>query len=242
MKNTFYFPHDYHARHDPKLEKLFLSLGYEGMGIYWCLIEMLYEQGGYLSLKDLPLYSQNNKELCERITKVVNDYGLFDKDKDKFWSKSCLERLAFITEKSKKASESALVRWGSNANALRTQSEGNAIKESKVKEKKVNSNTMSTEVDPYIQVFNAWNERMPWKINSITTSRRRALSGRLKEPAFKDNFHTILTKILESDFLSGRKPTEGHGKWYASFDWVIKNDTNYQKILEGRYENKETEQ
>jgi hypothetical protein len=83
---------------------------------------------------------------------------------------------------------------------------------------------------------------MPWKINGITASRRRALNGRLKEPAFVDNYNTILTKILESDFLSGRKPTEGHGKWYASFDWIIKNDTNYQKILEGRYDNKETEQ
>jgi len=137
LKNTYYFPHDYHARHDPKLEKLFLVLGYEGVGIYWCLIEMLYEQGGYLSLKDLSLYSQNDKELCERITKVVNDYGLFEKDNTKLWSKSCLDRLAFITEKSEKASKSALKRWSMYANAMPTHNEGNAIKEKKVKEKKV---------------------------------------------------------------------------------------------------------
>jgi hypothetical protein len=47
MKKTFYFPHDYHARHDPKLEKAYLKHGHIAWGIYWHLIEMLYEQGGY---------------------------------------------------------------------------------------------------------------------------------------------------------------------------------------------------
>ena len=151
IKNTYYFPHDYHARHDPKLEKLFLILGYGGLGIYWCLIEMLYEQGGYLSLKDLLLYSQNDKDLCERITKVINDYGLFEKDNSKLWSKACLDRLAFITEKSGKASKSALRRWFPDANPMPTQCGGNAIKEKKVKESILKDKT--TNPKPLLDYF-----------------------------------------------------------------------------------------
>ncbi|MFA5392055.1 MAG: Lin1244/Lin1753 domain-containing protein, partial [Candidatus Omnitrophota bacterium] len=58
MKETYYFPHDYHARHDPKLERLRIEMGPVSDGIFWNLVEMLYEQGGYLQLKDVPIYSK----------------------------------------------------------------------------------------------------------------------------------------------------------------------------------------
>jgi uncharacterized protein YdaU (DUF1376 family) len=136
MKNTYFFPHDYHARHDPKLERLFLKLGYEGVGIYWCLIEAMYEQGGALLLSDIPLYAKGDDSLCERIATIINDFDLFIKDDVGFWSESCVERLQKVTEKSKKASNSAKRRWN-NANAMPTQCEGNAIRreEKRVEEK-----------------------------------------------------------------------------------------------------------
>jgi len=132
MKNSYYFPHDYHARHDPKLERLFLTMGYEGLGIYWCLIEMLYEQGGKILLTDIPLYAKEPK-LYQHIDNVINNFSLFGNDGQCFWSTSVLKRLQFREEKSQKSSISALKRWG-NANAMPTQCEGNAIKERKGKE------------------------------------------------------------------------------------------------------------
>jgi len=136
MKHTYYFPHDYHARHDPKLEKLFSEMGYEGVGIYWGLIERLYEQSGYMKIEDLDVYSNGDVSLCERIARVVMDFKLFKVRKGKFWSESCLRRLKSMTEKRDKASQSALKRWNKDADAMPTQCEGNAIKESKVKESK----------------------------------------------------------------------------------------------------------
>ena len=47
-----YFSHDYHARDDIKLKKLRMSMKMEGIGIYWCIIEFLYENDGYLTLDD----------------------------------------------------------------------------------------------------------------------------------------------------------------------------------------------
>ena len=42
-KDTFYFPHDYNAASDEKIEELLFKLGNEGYGIYWRIIEMLYQ-------------------------------------------------------------------------------------------------------------------------------------------------------------------------------------------------------
>jgi hypothetical protein len=146
MKNSYYFPHDYHARHDPKLERLFLTMGYEGVGIYWCLIEMLYEQSGKILLMDIPLYAKE-PELYQSIDKVINNFSLFENDGQHFWSLSVLKRLQFREEKSKKSSISALKRWD-NANAMPTQCEGNAFKgkERKGKEIKEKETTAFDEV------------------------------------------------------------------------------------------------
>jgi len=43
-----YFSHDYNARNDTKLVKVFMKYQLKGIGAYWCIIEMLYEEGGYL--------------------------------------------------------------------------------------------------------------------------------------------------------------------------------------------------
>ena len=136
MKKSYYFPHDYHARHDPKLIKLRLITGCEGLGIYWCLIEMLYEENGYLSLEDIPLYAKELNTTEEKVIKVLDTPNLFTKKHQKFTSNTLLKRLKHINTKSSKARTSANKRW--DANAMRTQCDGNAIKESKGKKSKVN--------------------------------------------------------------------------------------------------------
>ena len=42
MKDTFYFTHDYNCRSDIKIKKLIRQHGPTGYGIYWMLIEDLY--------------------------------------------------------------------------------------------------------------------------------------------------------------------------------------------------------
>lgn len=83
-----------------------------------------------------------------------------------------------------------------------------------------------------------WNSKMPWRINDITDGRHKHLNERLKEPSFVDNFPAILDKILASDFLTGRKPSDTHPNFKADFDWLISNDTNHVKVMEGKYDNK----
>lgn len=136
MKNSYFFPHDYHARHDPKLAELLLTMGCEGVGIYWCLVEMLYENNGYLEVEKIPFYAKLLNTSLENIEKLVNNYKLFTKKTKFFTSPTLLVRLKQINAKRKKARSSAKVRW--DAIAMQSQCEGNAIeKEKKVKKERI---------------------------------------------------------------------------------------------------------
>jgi uncharacterized phage protein (TIGR02220 family) len=111
MKETFYFSHDYSARNDPKLVKLQMKIGHEGKGIYWDLIEMLYEQEGYLLLADIETYSFELRIDVEKLKKVIKEFDLFKINNDYFYSESVLNRLKLRNIKSKNSSDSAKKRW-----------------------------------------------------------------------------------------------------------------------------------
>jgi len=147
-KESFYFTHDYNSRNDPKLQKVLMKLGQEGKGVYWDLVEMLYEEGGYLKLSECESIAFALRTTCDCITNLIDDFDLFQKNEENFWSESILKRLKIREEKSNKAKKSAAERWAKskeNANALQTQSERNAIKERKGKERKGKNNKIPEE-------------------------------------------------------------------------------------------------
>ncbi len=138
MKDSYYFPHDYHARHDPKLEKLRMTAGCEGLGIYWCLIEMLYEENGYLKISEIPYLSKSLNTTEEVIKKVIENYSLFKINDDNFYSESLLERLKHINDVREKRKASGSI-GGSKRQANAKQTSSN-IKERKGKEiKEINT-------------------------------------------------------------------------------------------------------
>lgn len=92
-KESFYFKHDYGARNDKKMVNLLKKEGLEGVGIYWCVVEMLYEEGGTLMLDDCEGIAFALRSHASRIKKVVCSYELFRNDGTKFWSESVNKRL-----------------------------------------------------------------------------------------------------------------------------------------------------
>jgi len=137
-KESFYFSHDYNSRSDPKLIKLSMKLGMDGIGIYWCVIEMLYEQNGYIDLSNLESIAFELHSECDRIKTVLQNFDLFKFKGELFYSESVLRRLKKRNKISSGAKLSALKRWHpdkyNDAVAMPTHSEGNAIKERKGKE------------------------------------------------------------------------------------------------------------
>lgn len=150
MKETYYFSHDYNARGDEKIVRLLAKEGWEGYGLFWAIIEKLYEADGWID-EDYECIAFDLRTDSERINRIVNNYNLFVVGKQKICSNSVLARLRKRKGKSEQARQSANLRWNkrnkSDANALRTQSEGNAIKERKGKENKGKENTIALSDD-----------------------------------------------------------------------------------------------
>ena len=168
-----YFPHDFGARNDKKLEKVRYKVGIAGIGLYWCIIECLYENNGYLSLDDdVDLLSYQLRVDKESIIDLIENYDLFKKNKNNFYSPSVLERLQEILNKSEQNKKNILKRWEkaralssneSNTNVLPSNNESNTneqetnyyIKENKKKENKINNNyyNLSTTTTDTIYTF-----------------------------------------------------------------------------------------
>ena len=88
-----------------------MNLGMEGIGLYWCLIECLYENGGYLDLKEVDLLAFEFRVDKKIIEDLIDNYDLFKKNKKSFYSKSVLKRLEKINEISNKNRENVRKRW-----------------------------------------------------------------------------------------------------------------------------------
>lgn len=83
-------------------------------------------------------------------------------------------------------------------------------------------------LEPYATLWNLFADgrRLP-KVASLTDSRRKKIAVRLKEKNF-DLIKILARAKIGKDFLLT-------GSWF-SFDWIIENDSNYLKILEGNYD------
>jgi hypothetical protein len=88
--------------------------------------------------------------------------------------------------------------------------------------------SVSTEIVGY------WNEKktLP-RVAHLSEERKTQLRSRVANKHFLDNYKPSIDKISSSRFCCGRNEK----KWKATFDWFIKNDNNYVKALEGKYDN-----
>src|SRR4051812_23001553 len=110
-KESYYFSHDHNSRSDPKMVKVQMRMGLEGIGLYWCVIEMLHEEAGYLNIADTDSYAFALRTKPELLTSLINEFDLFKKDQGRFWSETVLRRLERRMEKSEKAKNSIKARW-----------------------------------------------------------------------------------------------------------------------------------
>lgn len=108
-KESFYFPHDYDAASDPKMQALIGKYGGLGYGIYWRVVEMLHASSEHRLCRKPYLYSAiakqmliSDEQMLEIITYAVDFCELFETDGDTFWSNRVnknFEKRAEISEK-----------------------------------------------------------------------------------------------------------------------------------------------
>ncbi len=140
-KDAYYFSHDSNARNDEKILNLRVEHGWNGYGLYWAIVECLRDANAYRLQCNFKTIAYTLHCEIKTIQSIISDFDLFIIDNDYFYSESLNKRMEIRESKSQKARESANKRWIKNANAMRTQCEGNAIKgkERKEKESKVNT-------------------------------------------------------------------------------------------------------
>ena len=183
MKETFYFSHDYTSRADEKIKELTYQTGMEGYGIYWAIIEDLYQNDNVLKC-DYARISYDYHCSSDLVEKVVESFNLFKIKNDTFSSISIQKRLELREAKSLKAKQSAEKRWGSNANASKSHNSRNAIKESKGKEIKLNIDS-----NKLLSVFNSI---LGKKARVIPEKAKKQLKARLKEGYTKEDIVNAL--------------------------------------------------
>lgn len=151
MKETYYFSHDYNARSDEKIKRLIRRHGMTGYGIFWSIIEDLYQNTNVLRTEYDGIAYELRADV-EMVKSVINDFDLFTINGDEFSSTSVEYRLNKMAAKSQKAANSVRIRWEKeksktepDTNVLRPKYERNTIKENIIKENKVNVNTPTRE-------------------------------------------------------------------------------------------------
>ena len=139
MKKT-YFNHDSNARNDYRIIKLRAKLGYEGYGIFWSLLEMLFIEENKICIEDYDALAFGLQCDANKLKQLIEDFDLFVIEDNCFYSKRLNNHIEEINNKSKKAKESINKRWN-NTNVIRTNNDSNtSISKSSSKSKVKKSN------------------------------------------------------------------------------------------------------
>ena len=105
-----WFKHDMFASQDSKLKKLDYKYPIVGYGLFFKIIEMLYQQDGELE-NDIDFLAHNLNYDKEIVRTVIEDFELFAYDDNIITNDRVQEGLKEITEISKKRSKSSKLRW-----------------------------------------------------------------------------------------------------------------------------------
>lgn len=142
-KDVYYFSHDSNARNDEKILMLRAEHGWEGYGLYWALIEMMFEATDtslyHSKIKGLAMSYNIDITVLQCVINSAITEGLFVSDGEKFWSESLIKRKAVFHESRQKKSDAGkkgmAVRWGSD-NTVITSNNTVITENNKGKEKK----------------------------------------------------------------------------------------------------------
>ena len=134
MKKT-YLQHQSNSFTDIKIIKMRSKLGIESYGIFWALLELLFNEENKLCIDDYSVLAFSLQCDADKLKSVIEDFDLFVIEDGCFYSKRLNNHIDTINSKSIKAKESASKRWN-NANAMQTHSDSNASRVDYSKEEK----------------------------------------------------------------------------------------------------------
>lgn len=113
LKNL-YFEHEFGSRKGTTLTEITKNYGLEGVGVFWCLVEMFYEKNGVIEQNDVEMFAWQVRAEVDIFDRIIDKY--FKREDDgKIYAPNVIERIKEreqkLLQKSAKARESAKARW-----------------------------------------------------------------------------------------------------------------------------------
>ncbi|MGE5328092.1 MAG: hypothetical protein ACM3KR_01095 [Deltaproteobacteria bacterium] len=105
----------------------------------------------------------------------------------------------------------------------------------KGKEDKGNEKPSSPPYQKIIDLYNNTCQSLP-QVKILTDSRKDKIKARWEQLNNIDLFEQAFTLAESSDFIKGKNDRG----WKANFDWLMENDKNIVKVLEGNFNNQRT--
>jgi uncharacterized protein YdaU (DUF1376 family) len=234
-----------HTSHLTEME----DLAYRRM-IEWC----------YLHERALPVEIAEIGRLIrmrshsDSIATVLREF--FESTADGWSNARVVKEIVKFGEKSEKARRSAKSRW--DANALPTQSEGNAKQEPRTTnqepidiEPKGSLSGSAFPPCPQREILWLWKEKLPhlaqpriWEGSRAAALRQRWVQASKPSAFNKDGYTTqdaglewwgsFFNYIAKDTKLSNGFESQGR-VWKPDLEWVV-NATNFQKIIDGKYD------
>lgn len=108
-----FFSHDYTPLEDKNLLKLFITMGAEGYGIYWLVVEFMHQNTFIVGEEELLAFKFRVD--VEKIKRVMNEFQLFrieERETDSVYiSDRILRNLNYVEQKNEDKKQAANVRW-----------------------------------------------------------------------------------------------------------------------------------
>lgn len=249
-----YFPLDVNC--DDTLKMIEAKLGLTSFAVIVRLWQIIYDNGYFIKWteRELLLYKNRINADINLINDVINEsikWGLFDEGVYKKFnvltSRGIQKRFVEAIKRRKEITVELaywLIEVPAENDGFKVNYSSNEVNDDS-NSKKDDSSTQSKErvkeieiesnITPYAKIVDLWNSTVKLlpKVSRTTDARKKSIKARYEEGGY-ELFETVFRKVNESDFLCGKKDS----KWSCGFDWVI-NPTNWTKIIEGNYDNKQ---
>lgn len=216
MKESFYFPHDYEAANDPKVQALLSEYGGIGYGVFWRIIELLHSDEEhkipmkqYIFIAIAKQMLASAEQIMAIVNFAINECELFETDGDFIWSKRVNRNFLRRKEISEKRSISGKLgaekKWAM-ANAKQNLAKHGKGKEKKEKEIKENKDIINKEnekdfVFPDWLPQNTFKEYLSSKKKKIKTTSYDRFFAKLGK--LSGNNKEIAEAILDRSIVNG---------------------------------------
>ena len=113
QSNAYWFKHNYNASGDEKLLIIRSKLGFEGIGIYWAIVEYMYNNDGLLKEYLIEVFCSLNKIEQEKLEFILKT--AFTKTKDNgitvYYAHRIAQEIAAKEDCIDKARKAAYIKW-----------------------------------------------------------------------------------------------------------------------------------